>query len=985
MEFRVLGEIAVVVAGESVDIGHARQKSVLAALAVDANKPVSTDQLVDRVWGDDPPRRGRETLYSYLSRLRRALADVEGMSLSARSGGYVLAIDSRSVDLHLFRRLVALAREDSGDRQAVGLLDRALGLWRGQAFGELDTPWYNTQREALHQQRLAAELDRVDVALRLGQHEEILAELSARAARYPLDERVIGQFMRALYRCGRQATALECFEQTRLLLAEELGADPGPPLRRLHQQMLTGDLDLAAPPAEHARPPAPRQLPPPLRLFTGRADEVRWLTKTVESRPDHGAIAVISAIGGAGKTCLALHWAHQNTDRYPDGQLYVNLRGFDPSGEPMSPSTVLRWFLDALGVDSGAVPVDFEAQVGLYRSLVATKRILVVLDNARDTAQVEPLLPGGPACAVVVTSRHKMTGLRTRGAHALDLDVLTDAEALDLLADHIGRERVAAEPDAVAELLRACGGLPLAVCIVAARSDANPDFPLSVLAAELQDTSERLDALDAGELATDLRAVFSWSFQAVRTEAASLFQLIGAAPGGDIGLPAAAALAAAPISRTRLLLRELETAHLVQQRSPGRFRMHDLLRAFATDRAGREQTRTALPRLLDWYTHATRAAMDLVHPNRRRIGSLAKAPAVPLPRMADRGAAMEWLETEHRNLVASIEFACAGGWPTHAAELTQPLGRFFLLRSQLADWIRTHQSVLDAAGDSAPADLQAETRTNLGTAFTVAGRLDEAIVQFQRALPLWRHAGNRRGEANALGNLGSACVLRGRYPEAVEHSLRAASLSGELGDIIGQANALNTLGIVHARLGDYERSEEHLRQALRLYRQSDDQYGAAAANDTLGHVCRRTGRYDDAIERCRNAIAACRAIGNRSQETDTLGNLALVHAETGNDDEARALVTQALDLIAQFGSPASDSGLLNDLGASLRQLGEHRAALAQHESALAAASDPYQLARAHWGLAQSLEALGRNDREHHRQATELFARLGVAEPTWQGI
>ncbi|WP_165967979.1 AfsR/SARP family transcriptional regulator [Saccharopolyspora elongata] len=985
VEFRVLGEIGVVVDGVPVDSGHARQRSVLAALLVDAGKPVSAEQLVDRVWGDEPPRRGRETLYSYLSRLRRALAGVEGVSFSARAGGYVLTIDPGSVDLHLFHQLVAEAREDSDDRQALGSLDRALGLWRGQAFGELDTPWYNAQREALHQQRLLAELDRADVALRLGQHDEMLAELLARAARYPLDERVIGQFMRALYRCGRQATALECFEQTRLL-AEELGADPGPALRRLHQQILTGDPDLAAPPvessAEHAHPPAPRQLPPPLRLFTGRADELRWLTKTVESRPDHGAIAVISAIGGAGKTCLALHWAHQNTDRYPDGQLYVNLRGFDPSGEPMPPSTVLRGFLDALGVDSAAVPVDFEAQVGLYRSLVATKRLLVVLDNARDTAQVEPLLPSSPACAVVVTSRHKMTGLRTRGAHVLDLDVLADAEAMDLLADHIGRERVAAEPDSVAELLRACGGLPLAVCIVAARADANPDFPLSVLAAELRDTSERLDALDAGEVATNLRAVFSWSFQAVRTEAASLFRLIGASPGGDIGLPAAAALAAAPISRTRLLLRELETAHLVQQRSPGRFRMHDLVRAFATDGADQGRTRPALTRLMNWYVHAAHAAMDLVHPNRRRFRGAAAASTAPLPELVDLDAAMDWLETEHRNLVAAIEMACTSGWPPHAAELAQALGRFFLLRGHFADWISTHRLVLDNAGDSVPAELRAETQTNLATGFTVTGRLDEAIDHLQRALPLWRLADSRRGEANALGNLGIACVLRGRYTEAIENSLRAASLSEELGDITGQANSLNALGIVNARLGRYERSEQQTRHALLLYRQVGDRYGAAAANDTLGNVCGRTGRYEEAIEHCQDSIALCREIGNRGQEIDSLGNLALVHADAGNDGEARRFVDQTLDLISKLGSPASDSGVLNDLGAALRQLGEHRPALAQHESALAAASDPYQLARAHWGLAQTLEALGRHGIGHRVQASELFVQLGVDERFW---
>ena len=516
IEFRILGSVEARVDGMSIDIGHPRQRAVLAALLVQANHLVSTDQLLDRVWGEQPPARGRETVYNYLSRLRTALraADDE-VRLDRRSGGYLLAVHDQAVDLHQFRHLVTQARTTDEDEQALALFEQALGLWHGEPVPGLDTPWATSLRAGLNDERLAAELDHADTALRCGRHTELIASLSARATRHPFDERVAGQMMLALYRCGRQADALEHYQALRRRLAEELGTDPGPDTQRLHQQILAADQSLTAgnvAPAPRAAV-VPRQLPTATGHLVGRASEVSTLTEQMQSVAGGGAVVItaVGGIGGIGKTALALHWAHQNLGRFPDGQLFVDLQGFSPTGVPLQPAEAMRGFLDAVGVDP-ARPADLHAQTGLYRSVVADKRMLIVLDNAASVEQVRPLLPGSPTCTVLVTSRRQLAGLTTGyGAGQLNIDVLPDAQARELLAHRLGRHRIATEPEAVADLLGICAGLPLAVGIVAARAHQHPDFRLAVLADELRDSSARLDALDAGDLRANLRAVLSWS------------------------------------------------------------------------------------------------------------------------------------------------------------------------------------------------------------------------------------------------------------------------------------------------------------------------------------------------------------------------------------------------------------------------------------------------------------------------------------------
>ncbi|WP_308257173.1 AfsR/SARP family transcriptional regulator [Saccharothrix luteola] len=867
MDFSLLGGVRARVGGDDLDIGHTRRRSVLAALLLEAGRPVPAERLVDRVWGGRPPLRAKETLYGYVSKLRSA-----GIDIQRRPGGYVLETDR--VDLVEFRALAERARAEADDERAAELYDQALRRWRGEALDGLDSPWFAQVRDALRAERTAVELDRNDVAIRLGRHAALLPALRDATQADPLDERLAGQLVLALHRSGRSSEALQHYDALRRTLADELGTDPGKPLQDLYLRLLGQQ-------ASQDAPAVPRQLPAPQRWFTGRAKEIADLTEP-------SATVVITAIGGAGgigKTALALHWAHQHVDDFPDGQLYVNLRGFDPVGDPVTPQQALRGFLEALGVDDP--PADLDAQAALYRSLVADKRMLVVLDNARDTTQVTPLLPGGARCTVLITSRLQLLGLLTaHGARSVALDVLDEHESRDFLVARLGAQRVEAEPDVTRELLVLCGGLPLALSIIAARAVTQPDLPLSALTEELKD--QRLDALD--DLSADLRTVFACSLRVLTPAATELFGLIGLTSAPDLGLKAITALTGR--ADTRRLLRELEAAHLVQQHRVGRYRMHDLVRLYAAEVAPAHADAN-LKAFIGYFAATAHHGDMLIEPHRPPIPAPEGYPA-PL---ADVTAAMDWFDAEHESLLAAQRLAGDHRWHDVAWHLAWALTNYHLRRGHAADDV-VWRLALDAADALGDRFKQVTAHKFLGMALTDFGRHDEGDHHLRQALELVE---DDYGKASAHRAMAWAMERRGDVAGALEHAQAQLERFRALGIPVRIAEALNDVGYRMARLGDYAGAEAHCREALALNEELGHVEGEAATSDSLGFIAHHHGRDADAVEHYRHALKLYRQLDNSYEEATVLRHFGDVLAAVGRHDEARDARQRALTLFRAQG------------------------------------------------------------------------------------
>ncbi|WP_436995802.1 BTAD domain-containing putative transcriptional regulator [Streptomyces sp. enrichment culture] len=851
-----------------------------------------------------------------MSRLRSVVAAVSGADIVLGHGGYRLTVEAGLVDVHRFRDLAGRARGTRDAGQAASLWEDALALWRGEAFAGVDAPWFNTQRDLLDQELLAARLDLVDIRLLLGQHQRIVGELLALAQAHPLDERVAGQLMLVLSRSGRTADALAHYQSMRVRLRQELGTDPGQALQRLHQQILSADPAVGTGPTAAATQaarvvrPLPRQLPAPPAAFVGRRRELAALDSLLHDpagQTQAPGTLVIGGSGGIGKTWLALHWAHRNLDRFPDGQLYADLRGFDPSGEPLAPSAAVRGFLDALGVDRDAVPADPQAQTGLYRSLVQGRRMLIMLDNAADAEQAAALLPGSTTCAVVVTSRRRLGGLASaHGARLMTLDVLPFPDALELLVGHLGTDRAAGEPEAVAALLEHCAGLPLAISVVGARAAAHPHFPLSVLEEEFGDESARLDALDAGDLTADVRAAFTVSYRALSAGAAKVFQLAALAPGPDIGAAAVAALAARTAGAARTALRELENAHLIQQPVPGRYRMHDLVRLYAAERARKEPggNGEALLRLMDFYARTAQSAAGRLDPHRDRGGLLPARPGVTPHEPADHGAAMAWFTTEHAVLLGAIDLAFTAHLDAHVWHLAWALETFFDFRGHWHDWAATQTIALEAAHRLGDLSRQAGAHRGLGSVHTQMGRFDEGHTHFSRALDLYSRLDDPTGQANAHRGLGWVRVQQGRNPDALDHAQQALALYRQTGHRVGQARALNNVGWLHTMLGDHRTALDHCAQAVRLNQEIGDRHGEAGAWDSLGYAHHHLAQYAEAIDCYRQALALDRGFGDRYGETEILGHLGDAHLAAGDPEAARLAWQHALKIADEIGHPS---------------------------------------------------------------------------------
>jgi DNA-binding SARP family transcriptional activator len=981
----VLGPLTVHRGDRAVEVGSARLRCLLGLLAIQPGRVVSRDEIVDVLWGDRPPATCRDLLHAYVGRLRGLLDPdrrrVGTQVLRPERSGYRLALDEDQLDLLRFQRLTSAAA-DAGDRDdAENLLDRALQCWRGPALADAEPPlWEHPARVALGQRHLAAVLSFADVAIELDHHEQAVQRLRATAAIEPMHEGVHARLILALAGCGQQADALAVFTELRARLVGELGVEPGPEVQDAHLRVLRGTERI---PTGH--PIVPAQLPPDVAGFTGRTRHLRTLHELLPrdpaDRPVAVVLTVIAGMAGVGKTSLAVHWAHRVSDRFVDGQLYANLHGYSPTPPPPAVQ-VLAGFLRALGVPAERVPTDVDEATALYRSVLAGKRVVVLLDNARDPAQVRPLLPAGPGCLVLVTSRDRLAGLAVQdGARRLALDVLDPAEARTLLTGLLG-DRARADRSAVDDLARACGLLPLALRIAAANLADQPERSIARYVAELR-ASNPLAALKIeDEEQVAVRAAFDLSYSTLPAQTQRLFRSLGHSPGSDLGVEAVAALAGTSPDGAARQLRRLVTANLVEPRAGERYALHDLLRLYAAERGQIEDSASdraaAVRRLHDWYLSRVDAAARLLYPEKSR---LPLPVAIDQTQAFDHTRAMAWLESERSNLIAVVRHAAENGPRSTAWLLADSLRGYFFLRKDTVGWLTVARAALAAA--TAESDLrgQASAYLSLAAVRRCEGRARQAIEEYERAVGAAREAGWIEGQSAALGNLAATYSDLGLLPEAADNYARAIELSRQSGWTAGAATALGNLGALYQQLGRLEDAADHYEQALTINRRTGSRNGEAINLANLAEVHHALGRLDEAYDELGRALAIQREVGDRGAEAETLRLLAEVRRDRGDLADALELAQAALALARDMGDLPNETNALATLGAVHARLAQYGRAADDHREALRVAHDieaSYPEALALLGLAVAHRHLGQLDQAlaFADEALTLTGRVG---------
>jgi DNA-binding SARP family transcriptional activator/tetratricopeptide (TPR) repeat protein len=1001
VEFGVLGPLLIRVSGKAVPIPRGKQRTLLAVLLLRAGRIVPAGVLADLLWDPEPPPPSAGvTLQNYVKRLRQVLGPSGRERIITQPGGYLIRVEPGELDLTAMEQALTAARRAARDAAWPCVAEEAaaaLALWRGEALCDVDLPpSADPEVVRLAELRMQASELRAEADLRLARHAEVVAELEHLAAAAPLREHLQALLMLALCRCGRRAEALEAYRRVAHMLIEELGSEPGPELQELHRQILRDDPALAAPRASISSPAAgtqlpalPRQLPAAVASFTGRAAELAALTGLLG--PEQGSRApalVISAIGGTagvGKTALAIQWAHQVAERFPDGQLYVNLRGYDPD-QPVAAADALAGFLRALGVPGTDIPDGAQERASLYRNRLAGRRMLVVLDNARDGSQVRPLLPGDPGCSAVVTSRDALAGLvAADGARRLDLDVLPIADAVALLRSLVGG-RVDEDPEAAVGLAGLCARLPLALRIAAELAATRPGAPLRDLVAELSES--RLDLLDVGEDRTDVRSVFSWSVRQLPDEAAAAFALTGLHPGEDFDLYAAAALTGATTAEARRILDRLHRASLLQAAGPDRYGMHDLLRAYARERAAADDTDgqsvRALTRLFDYYLAAAATAMDNLVPAEAHLRPRVSTAAAVVPQMRGESAAQAWLDNERANLAAAVAHCAGYGWPRHATDLAGTLFRYLMTGSHLPDAQMIYGHALQAARLSGNVAAEASALNGLGGIGIMKGHFRDAAGHYQAALRRYRDCQDRAGEAKTLHNLGITEIDLHNYQSAAGYYGQAITAYEDAGDRLGGARALADLAGAETELGSYDEASEHLQLALGVLRDVKDQHREAQALSRMGDLSLRRGQLTQAAEVFEQSLAIYRRIGDSNGVADGLRNLGAVSLGQGEPQQATGYLRQALTLYRRTGDQFGEIIALRKLAEALRGEGQPAAARAELQNALGLAAETgntYEQASAHHDLAENYDFAG--DYEHARhnwqQALDLYTHLGAPE------
>jgi DNA-binding SARP family transcriptional activator len=1002
VRFRIGGPLQIIDDdGRLVEVPGARRQALLGILLLRAPGPVSSDQLAYALWGDTPPATARRQIQNDVSSLRRLFteAGAAGPVIVAGPGGYRVPAEAGTVDVRVFTGRVGegLRLASSGRAaEAAVELRAALAMWAGRPLDGLALYGVTAEIDRLAEQRLAAIESCVDAELAGGRSAHVIGDLTELVAEYPLRERPVEQLMLALYRSGRRADALRAYRELRERLAEE-GLDPGVPLNELHAAIL-GDRVAVVPEAVRAEPesrPAPAQLPADVPHFSGRRSALSWLDSLVpDVRAGRAAtVAVVAGLAGVGKTALAVHWAHGVRDLFPHGQLYVDLRGY-ASAVALRPIEALTHLLTGLGLPAVRVPTETAAAAALYRSMLADRRVLVLLDNAATADQIRPLLPGGAGCLALITSRHQLPGLVARhGARAHPLDVLSRDEAAELLRMVLGDNRVAAEPAGAADLANACSYLPLALRVASAALTDDPAGSIAAYAATLRHGDRMAGLTLDGDEEAGVRHALDLSYNMLAPAVQQMFRLLGVTPAREVTADSAAPLAGVDRGCADDRLRRLAQAHLLTRPAPGRYGMHDLVRAYAAGKAQETDVpadrRAALDRLGDWYLRWAEAAADILYTQRLRPPMDRPTGPAPSPAPFDLGTPdgpLAWFDAEWANLAAVVRHTATDGPRRTAWLLADVLRAYFWSRVSRTDWAETARRALTAAEAECDPAAQAAVHINLGD---LASRSDDsaaALTHYERANRFAAEAGWRAGEAAALGKMGLRYADTGRPREAADCYTRALSQC-EDDDPFGPALLHGFLSSVCRELGRLDEATTHCEQALSRFRNAGARHGEMAALEELGQLMLELGRLPEAGKHLTQSLEMRRALGDRGNEASTLRILAAVHLEKAELDRALELATEATALAQDVADRRMHAEALNSLGSVRLRTGEPERAVEDHRRALdLAIGEGYRYTEVEslLGLADAHRMLGHLDqsRKHADVALRIsqevgFTRLGA--------
>jgi len=1026
MEFRVLGPTELWSAGQPSDLGSAKARSVLAILLLTPRTIVPAEALIDRLWDSSPPAKARETLSVYVARLRASLRQAvgDGVRLAGRASGYVLDVDPEAVDLHQFRRLrrQASALAESGDYDhAARLLRNSDALWRGQALAGIRGDWVARMRDSLEEERRAVIFERVECELELGRHADLIGELRSLLAQYPLDETFIALQMTALYRSGRQGDALSLYRETRSLLTEEQGTEPGPELAELHQRILRRDPGLLAKPASRSPDvgPQPDTLPPETAAFVGRGRELTLLTREHRGAPQ---VNVIEGMPGVGKTALAVHAARAAAPEHPDGTFYLNFHTHDPGSPSLDSAEALHRLLQMLSVPASQIPDAIGKRSALWRAELSRRRAVVILDDADSSDQIRPLLPEAGGCLILITARRGLPGLE--GAHVVTLGALPTDDAVTLFAQ-VASPGVIRDQDEAATAVELLGRLPLAIQLTAAGLARGYPFRLANLAGELSQPDPGLDSSGANP---EVMSAFDLSYRALDPDHQRFFRLLGLSPCPLVSLHAAAALGGCTVPEAEKAFTALLDHRLLAQDRAGHFRFHDLIRGFAATLAAHDDSspdrRKAVGRLLDYYLYSADEADRVLHPFRHRMPVSVTCQPADSPALGTPEAAAAWLESEWRNILQAARHAGEHEWQRQCADLTHVLAGFLEIRAYWHEAIEAHTLALQACRDLAdPARIaraslelstviqqtgqhaaalqlageavaiyrslgdgsgQAEALDQMGLANQRSARSREALAYFQEAQTLYEEAKDRRGVADTLSHSGIACWHLGRYPDAMKQLLDARSLYREAGDRRGEAKSLNNLGKMHLHAGQHREALESYQRSLEIFSEIGGAQSQAILYQNIGEVHRYKGSHEEALAASRQALDIYRSIGDIPYEAQLLIDIGAIYQAAGCSYEALIHYERAGLIAAEIGNLSQQVTALRGIADVHRGSGRYGEALQGYSTALRLAreiGDPYEEAKLLEGMAEiTLSTQGPHAaRIGFRQALDIFERLGVPE------